>query len=146
MFEEGLVSTKFMDHTLTISEPSGPFREPREPVFSYDYSIQRATWATPHGVRVKVSIPSELDVLKTRLMGQVVGSPGQQLIIGNVLSRKIADWKLRIAEAEGMLAERRDVKIEPYVGALAHLFPKLTLLFDEDQSIVREEVRKRVGL
>jgi hypothetical protein len=135
-----------MDHTLTISEPSGPFREPREPVFSYDYSIQRATWATPHGVRVKVSIPSELDVLKIRLMGQVAGSPGQQLIIGNVLSRKIADWKLRIAETEGMLAERRDIKIEPYAGPLAHLFPKLLLLFEADKHVVRDEVRRRVGL
>jgi hypothetical protein len=138
--------TKSMDHSLTISEPSGPFREPREPVFSYDYAIQRATWATPHGVRVKVSIPSELDVLKVRLLDQVAGSPGQQLIIGNVLSRKIADWKLRIAEAEGMLAERRDVKIEPYTGALAHLFPKLSLLFEADKHLVREEVRRRVGL
>lgn len=135
-----------MNHTLTISEPSGPFREPREPVFSYDYSIQRPTWATPHGVRVKVSIPGELDILKTQLMGQVAGSPGQQLIIGNVLSRKIADWKLRIAETEGMLAERRDVKIEPYTGALGHLFPKLTLLFEADKHLVREEIRRRVGL
>jgi hypothetical protein len=135
-----------MDQSLTISEPSGPFREPRELVFSYDYSIQRATWATPHGVRVKVSIPSELDVLKIRLMGQVAGSPGQQLIIGNVLSRRIADWKLRIAEMEGMLAERRDVKIEPYTGVFAHLFPKLALLFDENTQKVREEIRSRVGL
>ena len=115
-------------------------------MFSYDYSIQRPTWATPHGVRVKVSIPSELDILRTQLMGQVTGSPGQQLIIGNVLSRKIADWKLRIAETEGMLAERRDIKIEPYTGALAHLFPRLTLLFEADKHLVREEIRRRVGL
>lgn len=138
--------TRPMDHTLTISEPRGPFREPREPIFSYDYSIQRATWATPHGVRVKVSIPSELDVLKIQLMGQAAGSPGQQLIIGNILSRKIADWKLFIAEAEGMLAERRDIKIEPYTGAFAHLFSKLTLCFETDKHIVREEVRRRTGL
>jgi hypothetical protein len=68
------------------------------------------------------------------------------LIIGNVLSRQIADWKLRIAETEGMLAERRDVKIEPYTGALAHLFPKLALLFEEGKHMVRQEVRRRVGL
>jgi hypothetical protein len=135
-----------MNHSLTISEPSGPFREPREPVFSYDYAIQRTTWVTPHGVRVKVSIPDELDILKIQLMGQVAGSPGQQLIIGNVLMRKIADWKLRIAEAEGMLDERRDVKVEPYVGAFAHLFPKLVLLFEADKHLVREEIRTRVGL
>jgi len=95
---------------------------------------------------VKVSIPSELDVLKIQLMGQAAGSPGQQLIIGNILSRKIADWKLFIAEAEGMLAERRDIKIEPYTGAFAHLFSKLTLCFETDKHIVREEVRRRTGL
>ena len=135
-----------MDSKLTISDVSGPFREPREPVFSYDYSIQRSTWVTPHGIRVKVSIPDELDVLRERLLGPVAGSPGQQLIIGKVLSRTIADWKVRIAEAEGMLAERRDVMLAPFVGPLAYLFPKLDALFEQDKSAVREEIRKRVGL
>lgn len=135
-----------MDSKLTISDVSGPFREPREPIFSYDYSIQRAIWATPHGVRVKVSIPDELDVLRERLLGQVTGSPGQQLVIGKVLSRTIADWKVRIAEAEGMLAERRDVLLAPFVGPLAHLFPKLEALFEQDQAVVREEIKKRVGI
>ncbi|TKS59927.1 MAG: hypothetical protein EWM72_01784 [Nitrospira sp.] len=131
---------------MTISDVSGPFREPREPIFSYDYSIQRSTWATPHGVRVKVSIPDELDVLRERLLGSVAGSPGRQLVIGTVLSRTIADWKVRIAESEGMLAERRDVMLAPFVGPLAHLFPKLEALFEQDKIAVREEIRKRVGL
>lgn len=135
-----------MDSKLTISDVSGPFREPREPIFSYDYSIQRATWATPHGVRVKVSIPDELDVLRERLLGPVSGSPGQQLVIGKVLSRTIADWKIRIAEAEGMLAERRDVMLAPFVGPLAHLFPKIEALFEQDQAAVRAEIKKRVGI
>lgn len=135
-----------MDSKLTISDVSGPFREPREPIFSYDYSIQRATWATPHGVRVKVSIPDELDVLRERLLGPVTGSPGQQLVIGKVLSRTIADWKIRIAEAEGMLVERRDVMLAPFVGPFAHLFLKLEALFEQDKNAVREEVKKRVGL
>ncbi|MBI3355860.1 MAG: hypothetical protein HY038_03655 [Nitrospirae bacterium] len=134
-----------MDSKLTISDVSGPFREPREPVFSYDYSIQRSTWATPHGVRVKVSIPDELDVLRERLLGPVAGSPGQQLVIGKILSRTIADWKVRIAEAEGMLAERRDVMLAPFVGPLAHLFPKLRTLFEQEQAALREEIKKRVG-
>ena len=135
-----------MDSKLTISEVSGPFREPREPVFSYDYSIQRSTWATPHGIRVKVSIPDELEVLRERLLEPVVGSSGQQLVIGKILSRTIADWKVRIAEAEGMLVERRDVMLVPFVGPLAHLFPKLEALFEQDKQTVREEIRKRVGL
>ncbi|HWG96962.1 MAG TPA: hypothetical protein VN647_07755, partial [Nitrospira sp.] len=65
------------ENTFSIVSVNGPFREPREQVFSYDYSIQRSTWVTPHGVRVKVSIPDELEVLKRRLFGPVVGSPGQ---------------------------------------------------------------------
>ena len=35
---------------MTIIDVSGPFREPREPIFSYDYSVQRPTWATPGGI------------------------------------------------------------------------------------------------
>ena len=135
-----------MDSKLTIADVHGPFREPREPVFSYDYSIQRSTWATPHGVRVKVSIPDELDVLKKQLLGSIAGSPGQQLVVGKILSRTIADWKVRIAETEGMLKERRDVLLMPFVGPLAHLFPKLEALFTQEQQALREEIRKRVGL
>ena len=135
-----------MDSKLTISDVSGPFREPREPIFSYDYSIQRASWATPHGIRVKVSIPDELDVLRERLLGPVAGSPGQQIVIGKVLSRTIADWKVQIAEAEGMLAERRDVMLAPFIGPLVHLFAKIEALFEQDKNRLREEIKQRVGL
>jgi hypothetical protein len=131
---------------LTIADVSGPFREPREPVLSYDYSVQRSTWATPHGVRVKVSIPDELEVLRERLLGEATGSPGRQLMIRQILSRTIADWKVRIADADGMLLERRDVMIEPYIGPLAHLFSKVEALFEQDKQAVREDIRKRVGL
>jgi hypothetical protein len=134
------------ENTFAIVEINGPFREPREQVFSYDYSIQRSTWATPHGVRVKVSIPDELEVLKHRLFGMVVGSPGQQLMMSNILSKTIADRKMRVAEGEGMLTERRDVMVTPFVGSLAHLFPKLEALVEADQSAIREEVKRRVGI
>lgn len=138
--------TRDMENKLTIFDVSGPFREPREPVFSYDYSVQRANWATPVGIRVKVSIPDELDILRERLLGPVAGSPGQQLVTGKILSRTIADWKVKIAEAEGMLLERRDVMLAPFVGPLVHLFQKLEALFEQDKATVREEIRKRVGL
>lgn len=131
---------------MTILEVSGPFREPREPSISYDYSVQRSNWATPHGIRVKVSIPDELDVLRERLLGSVTGSPGQQLLISTVLSRTIADWKIRIAEAEGMLEAQRDMMLAPFVGPLAHLFPKLEMLFELDKDAARGDVRKRVGV
>jgi hypothetical protein len=134
------------DNPFAIIDINGPFREPREQVFSYDYSIQRSTWATPHGVRVKVSIPDELEVLKRRLVGVAVGSPGQQLMMSNILSKTIAGWKMQVADGEGMLMERRDMLLEPFIGPLAHLFPKVEALFTADQSAVREEVRRRIGI
>jgi hypothetical protein len=135
-----------MDTKITVSDVSGPFREPREPVFSYDYSVQRPVWATPHGVRVKVSIPDELNVIKIQLLGEVGGTAGQQLIITKLLSRTIADWKLQIAEQEGMLAERRDVMVGPFTGPLAHLFAKLQARFDQERATLRAEITRRTGL
>jgi hypothetical protein len=76
----------------------------------------------------------------------VTGSPGRQLMTRQILSRTIADWKIRIADAEGMLEERRDVMIEPFVGPLSYLFPKLEALFEQNRQTVREEIRKRVGI
>ncbi len=134
------------DTKLTISDVSGPFREPREPVFSYDYSIQRSNWATPHGLRVKVSIPEELEVLKNALLGPIGGTPGQQLVVSKILTRTIADWKVRIADQEGMLTERRDVMVGPFTGPLAHLFSKLQALFEQERAGVRDVIRMRAGI
>ncbi|MCS6897471.1 MAG: hypothetical protein NZM29_05805 [Nitrospira sp.] len=135
-----------IEDKLTVVEAGGPFREPREEVLSYDYAIQRSTWPTPHGVRAKVSIPDELAVFRERLLGAVSVSPGRQMMINNILSKKIADWKVRIAETEGLLAERRDVMLAPFVGSWAHLFPKLEALFEAERGILREEIQKRVGI
>lgn len=135
-----------IENVLSILEVSGPFREPREQIFSYDYSIQRSTWTTPHGVRVKVSIPDELEVFKGRLLGIVTGTPGQQLLISNVMARTIADWKIRVADAEGLLAERRDVMLNPFSGPLSHLFVKLDALFEVEHATVREEIKRRAGI
>lgn len=135
-----------IESVLSILEVSGPFREPREQIFSYDYSIQRSTWTTPHGVRVKVSIPDELEVFKGRLLGIVTGTPGQQLLISNIMARTIADWKIRVADAEGLLAERRDVMLNPFSGPLSHLFVKLDVLFEVEHATVREEIKRRAGI
>ncbi|MEK7352067.1 MAG: hypothetical protein AAB177_14425 [Nitrospirota bacterium] len=97
-----------MDTRIKILDVTGPYREPREQVFSYDYSVQRASWPTAQAVRVKVAIPEELDVLRSKILGAIAGTPGQQLMISKYLSRHIADKKFRIAEADGMLTERRD--------------------------------------
>jgi hypothetical protein len=135
-----------MDDRLKIMDVSGPYREPREQVFSYDYSIQRKSWPTPQGVRVKVAIPEELDVLRSKILGGVAGTPGQQLMISKFLSRHIADEKIRIADADGMLAERRDIVLLPFTGPLAHLFPRLDSWTSEQRETLRAEIKTLVGL
>jgi len=125
---------------------SGPYREPREPAFSYDYSIQHPNWPTPQGVRVKVSIADELDYLKSKVLGVSGGSPGQQLLVTQMLSRRIADRKFQIASEEGMFSERRDVMIGFFTGELGHLFARLEIWMNEARSVIREEIRQKVGL
>ena len=135
-----------MDTRMTITDVTGPYREPREQVFSYDYSIQRASWPTAQAIRVKVAIPEELDVLRAKILGAIAGTPGQQLMISKFLSRHIANEKLRIADAEGMLAERRDTVVAPFTGPLVHLFPRLDAWATEQQGTLRAEIKTLVGL
>jgi hypothetical protein len=133
-------------NALKILGVAGPFREPREPVFSYDYSIQRPQWPMPHAVRVKVAIAEELDVLRGKILGPVSGSPGQQLIVSQLLTRKIADEKLRIADQDGLLSGRADVVVAPFAGPLAHLFTRLESWIHEQGEAVRTEIKERVKI
>jgi hypothetical protein len=135
-----------MDARMKILDVSGPYREPREQVFSYDYSVQRASWPTAQAVRVKVSIPEELDVLRSKILGAIAGTPGQQLMISKCLSRHIANEKLRITEADGMLSERRDTVIPPFTGPLSHLFARLDAWAGEQRDTLRAEIKMLVGL
>ncbi len=134
------------DNRMKIVDVSGPFREPREPVLSYDYSIQRTNWPTSHAVRVMVAIAEELDPLRAKILGTVTGTPGQQLVTTQILSRRIADEKLRIAEAEGMLMERREVIVPPFVDSLGHWLAKIEAWADQEQDSLREELKTRVKL
>ena len=135
-----------MDARMQIANVTGPFREPREQVFSFDYSIQRASWPTAQAIRVKVAIPEELDFVRGKVLGDVVGTPGQQLMISKFLSRQISDEKIRIAEADGMLSERRDTVVAPFTGPMAYLFPRLDAWATEQQETLRAEITKLVGL
>ena len=133
-------------NALKILGVAGPFREPREPAFSYDYSIQRPQWPMPHAVRVKVAIAEELDVLRGKILGPVSGSPGQQLLVSQLLTRKIADEKLRIADQDGLLSGRADVVVAPFAGPLAHLFRRLESWLDQHGEAVRIEIKERVKI
>jgi len=134
-----------MENKFSILDVSGPYREPREQVFSYDYAIQRPSWPTAHGVRIKVSIPHELDHFKDVILGIAPKSPGQQLIASRLLSRRIADRKLEIADEAGMFSARLDVLVEPFVGPLTHLFTKLEAWMKDSQDAIRKEVQERTG-
>lgn len=134
------------DNRMKILDVAGPFREPRKPVFSYDYAIQRPNWPTSHAVRVMVAIVEELDALKAKILGPVTGTPGQQLVITQILSRRIADEKMRIAEAEGLLMDRREVVVPPFVDSLGHWFAKLEAWADQQRDSLREELKTRAKL
>jgi hypothetical protein len=131
---------------LKILGVAGPFREPREPVFSYDYSIQRPHWPMPHAVRVKVAIADELEVLRSKILGPVTGSPGQQLLVSQLLTRRIADEKLRIADQDGMLSARADVVVAPFTGAMAHLFSRLESWLEQERETLRAEIKTRAKI
>jgi hypothetical protein len=135
-----------MSGPYTILNVSGPYREPREPVFSYDYSVQRPAWITPHSVRVKVGIHEELDLFRAKVLSLTGGSPGQQLKVSQLLSRKIADRKLEIANQEGLFSERRDVMVGIFTGPLTHLLPPLEAWMRESAQAVRGEIQSTVGI
>ena len=135
-----------MGNPFTILNVSGPYREPREAAFSYDYSIQRANWPTPHGVRVKVAMAEELDHLKSKILELQGGSPGQQWMVSQILTRRIADHKLQIANEENMLNERLDVMIAPFTGAFSHLFPRLEAWMNESKVALRQEIHDKMKL
>lgn len=135
-----------MPSDLIVLNVIGPFREPREPAFSYDYSIQRPDWPTAQGVRVKVSIELELDYLKKSILAIAGGSIGQQLRINQILSRAISDKKLEIADADGLLADRRDVMIGPFADDSISLFRLLDEWMKAEQTVLRKSIQDKTGL
>lgn len=135
-----------MPSDLIVLNVIGPFREPREPAFSYDYSIQRPDWGTAQGVRVKVSIELELDYLKNSILAIAGGSIGQQLRINQILSRAISDKKLEIADADGLLADRRDVMIGPFADDSISLFRLLDEWMKAEQAVLRKSIQDKTGL
>lgn len=135
-----------MKYPFTILRVSGPYREPREAAFSYDYVVQRPTWPTPIAVRIKLSIADELDFFKSKVLDVTGGTPGQQLLVNQTLSRRLADRKLDIANDEGLFLERVDTLVGPFTGSLSHLFPQLETWVNENKDALREEIRQRARL
>jgi len=136
-----------MSSDLIVLNVMGPYREPREPAFSYDYSVQRPDWATPQGVRIKVSIEHELDYLKNTILEFSGGSVGQQMRCNQLLVRAIADQKLKIVDADGQLAERLDVMIGSFEGdTLGHLFALLDQWMQAEKTTLRQLLKDQLGI
>ena len=135
-----------MGGEYTVLNVMGHYREPKEAALSYDYSVQRPDWATPQGIRVKIALEGELDLLKNQILEISGGSAGQQLRVNQILSRAIGDQKLALANEENLFNERRDVMIDPFTGSLAYLFPKLKSWMKEERESLRQEITKSVGL
>ncbi|RMH09187.1 MAG: hypothetical protein D6704_01625 [Nitrospirae bacterium] len=135
-----------MANPFTILNVLGPYREPREPCLSYDFSVQRPSWPTPQGVRVKISLEEELGVFKDKILQLPPGSPGQQLRVNQILSSALAHQKLQIANEEGMFDERRDVMIDPFNGPLAYLAPRLEAWMRQEAARLRQEIKEKVKL
>jgi len=135
-----------MGESYTILNVMGPYREPKEPALSYDYSVQRPDWATPQGIRVKIALGEELDVLKHQILNISGGTAGQQLRVNQILSRAIGDQKLDLADEEHMFDDRRDVMIDPFTGPLAYLYPKLENWMKAERERLRKEIHNMVGL
>lgn len=134
-----------MASDLMILNVVGPYREPKEPAFSYDYSVQRPDWSTPQAVRIKVDIETELNSLKA-LLNCGGGSAGQQLRLNQILFRAIAEQKLALVDADGLLAERRDVMIGPFVDELSHLSELLKEWMQAEQVNLRQQVKDQIGI
>jgi hypothetical protein len=135
-----------MSDEFTILNVLGPYREPREYAFSFDYSVQRPHWPTPQGIRVKVAIDQELDYFKNTILQLSGGTPGQQLRINQILCRAIADQKLALANKEGLFDDRRDVMIDPFINELNHLFGELDSWMQTERERFKKEIRDTVGV
>ena len=130
----------------TVLNAMGPYREPREPAFSFDYSVQRPSWATPQGVRVKVALEEELEYFKGTVLGISGGSVGQQLRVNQILCRELADQKLELGNRDGLFLDRRDVMIGFFVDELEHLAPLLKQWMESQKDRVRQEIKEKVGI
>ncbi len=137
-----------MSSDLTILNVMGPYREPKEPAFSYDYSVERLNWATPQGVRIKVSIEHELDYLKNTILEFPGGSVGQQMKCNQLLVRAIADQKLAIVDADGQLDQRLDIMVGPFSGdeRVGHLFGLLDQWMQSEKTTLRQMLKDQLGI
>lgn len=131
-------------YEVTLS--TGPFREPNAAAISYDFFINRKGWLIPRVMRVFVEIKSELELFQQTILGVSGGSPGQQIKLMQILTRKIAEQKITMVLEEDRIEKSTEVLVKGFTEHDSYLLPKLEewMLAVKDQ--VREEIRMQVGL
>jgi hypothetical protein len=131
-------------YDVTLS--TGPFREPNAEALSYDFFVNRKGWLIPRVMRVFIDLKAELEPFQQKILGVSGGSPGQQLKLTHMLTRKIADQKVRIVLEEDRIEKSSEVLVKGFIENDSYLFPKLEewMLAVKDQ--VREEIRTQVRL
>ncbi len=131
-------------YDVTLS--TGPFREPNAEALSYDFYVNRKGWLIPRVMRVWIDIKGELDLFHHTILGVSGGSPGQQLKLTHMLTRKIADQKVKIVLEEDRIEKSSEVLVKGFTENDSYLFPKLEEWMRAVKDQVREEIKTQIGL
>lgn len=132
------------EYEVTLS--TGPFREPNAEALSYDFFVNRKGWLIPRVMRVFVDIKGELEIFQHTILGVSGGSPGQQLKLTHMLTRKIADQKVKIVLEEDRIEKSSEVLVTGFTERDSYLFPKLEEWMRAVKDQVREEIRTQIGV
>ncbi len=133
-------------HQYDVTLSTGPFREPDAEAISYDFYVNRKGWLIPRAMRVFVDIKGELDLFQHQILDVSGGSPGQQLKLMQMLTRKIADQKVRIVLEENRIEKATEVLVKGFTGNDGYLAPKLETWMRAVKDQVREEIKTQIGL
>jgi|GEM_PF-243798 len=133
-------------HQYDVTLSTGPFREPDAEAISYDFYVNRKGWLIPRAMRVFVDIKGELDLFQHQILDVSGGSPGQQLKLMQMLTRKIADQKVRIVLEENRIEKATEVLVKGFTGNDGYLALKLETWMRAVKDQVREEIKTQVGL
>ncbi len=131
-------------YDVTLS--TGPFREPGVDAISYDFFVNRKGWLIPRVMRVLVEIKSELELFQHTILGVSGGSPGQQIKLMQMLTRKIAEQKIQIVLEEDRIEKSTEVLVKGFTENDGYLLPKLKEWMLAVKNQVREEIRTQVGI
>ena len=133
-------------HQYDVTLSAGPFREPDAEAISYDFYVNRKGWLIPRVMRVFVDIKGELDLFQHQILDVSGGSPGQQLKLMQMLTRKVADQKTVIVLEEDRIEKSSEVLVKGFTGNDEYLAPKLEAWMRAVKDQVREEIRTQIGL